>query len=243
MNPTRLFVCVTLGLLCAAAPAPAKAKHAAPKKSVKAPVSAKPSAPQRSTLTPLAPVSEWMSKDVGKVGRPGSSLIQFGPHGNAVTVYASGEDIFGKADSFRFTSRPMTGDGQIVACVLAYQRQDQWTKVGVMVREGDAPGAKFADLVLTPDHGAEFQWRTQTEGETQTSDQTPAPAPYWVKLTRTGDVFVGSISKDGKVWTERGRATVPMAASVLVGVCVTSHKNDTLTQARLDSVVVGAGGW
>ena len=153
-------------------------------------------------------------------------------------IIASGEDIFGKADSFRYMYQPLAGDGQIAAQVISYERQDMWTKVGVMVRDSDAPGAKFADIVLTPDKGAEFQWRAGTGGETQTSDQTPSPTPYWVKLTRTGDVFVGWISPDGKTWTERGRATIAMGPNVLAGICVTSHKNDTLTQAEIRDVTV-----
>ncbi len=155
-------------------------------------------------------------------------------------IIASGEDIFGKADSFRYMYQPLAGDGQIAAQVVSYERKDMWTKVGVMVRDGDAPGAKFADIVLTPDKGAEFQWRAGTDGETQTSEQTPSPAPYWVKLTRTGDMFVGWISPDGRTWTERGRATIAMGPNVLAGICVTSHKNDTLTQASLNSVMVTA---
>ena len=113
-----------------------------------------------------------------------------------------------------------------------------WTKVGVMVRDSDAPGAKFADIVLTPDKGAEFQWRANADSETQTSEQTPSPTPYWVKLTRTGNEFVGWISPDGKAWTERGRAMITMGPNVLVGLCVTSHKNDTLTQATFQNVMV-----
>ena len=76
---------------------------------------------------------------------------------------------------FHFVYMPLHGDGQIVARVVSYQRQDMWTKVGVMVRETTDPGSKFVDVLVTPDKGAEAQWRAGTNGDTQTTDQIPSP--------------------------------------------------------------------
>ena len=237
MKPTCFFACLCVGAALipfyAGSPAHAKPKPPAPKKSAKTlPL---PPGVWRGIQVPSDP---WRSADIGAVGVPGKTIHN--EETGAFQITASGEDMFGKADSFRYVYQPLAGDGQIAAQVLSYERKDIWTKVGVMVRDSDAPGAKFADIVLTPDKGAEFQWRAGTDGETQTSDQTPSPAPYWVKLTRTGDVFVGWISPDGKTWTERGRATIAMGPNVLAGICVTSHKNDTLTEATVESVTVTA---
>lgn len=245
MKPTRLLVLLLVGaamsLPCLNSPVHAKPKPPSPKppspNAILSPTDS-PEPPVR--LEPLP--APWKSADIGKVGVPGGALTpQIGNHYLGIyLIHASGEDIFGKADSFHYAYQPLTGNGQIAVQVISYTRQDMWTKVGVMVRESDAPGAKFADIVLTPDKGAEFQWRTDMNGDTQTSEQTPAPAPYWVKLTRTGDVFAGWISPDGKTWTERGRATIAMGPNVLAGICVTSHKNDTVTKATLNSVTVTA---
>lgn len=177
----------------------------------------------------------WKDADIGKVGVPGSAQFQAG----TFTVTASGEDMFGPADSFHFVYQPLSGNGQIIARVVQYQRKDQWTKVGVMVRETIQPGSKFADLLVTPDNGAEFQHRNTTNGDTQTTDQVPSPTPYWVKLVRAGDMLTGYVSKDGQTWEQRGQDSIPMAPDVLVGLCVTSHKNDVTTEAKIDSVTVG----
>ena len=176
----------------------------------------------------------WKSADIGKVGVPGSAGIKAG----IWTVAASGEDIYGPADSFHFVWKPLHGDGQITARVVSYQRKDVWTKVGVMVRASVDPGAQFADVLVTPDHGAEFQHRDAAAGETQTTDQVPSPAPYWVKLTRVGNLLTGFVSKDGVMWDERGHTTIVLTPDVLIGLCVTSHKNDELTEAKIDSVQV-----
>jgi len=179
-----------------------------------------------------AHAERWTSADVGKVGVHGSSNVKAG----VWTISASGEDIYGTADSFRFVYRPLHGDGQITARVVSYERKDMWTKVGVMVRATTDAGAPFADVLVTPDHGAEFQYRSTVAGETQTTDQVPSPTPYWVKLTRVGPLLTGYVSKDGIRWEERGKATLTLAPDVLIGLCVTSHKNDVLTEAKIDSV-------
>lgn len=186
----------------------------------------------KTTADPLP--APWKSQDIGKVGVPGSASFAKG----VWTVKASGEDIFGLADSFRFVYLPLNGDGQITARVVQYQRRDTWTKVGVMARESLDPSARFADVLVTPDKGGEFQRRTQTGGQTDTSEQTPSPTPFWVRLVRAGDLITGYLSKDGKTWEERGHETVKMAPQVLIGLCVTSHKNDELTEAQIDSVLV-----
>jgi len=195
------------------------------------------------TPTTAAPVTEkallpapWKDTDIGKVGVPGSAArVAAG----TFTVTAAGEDIYGQADSFHFVYQPLHGDGQIVARVVSYQRKDMWTKVGVMVRETTDPGAKFADVLVTPDKGAESQWRPNTNGDTQTTDQVPSPTPFWVKMVRIGDTLTSYVSPDGKAWQQRGQATVAMTPDALIGLCVTSHKNDETTEAKMDSVRVG----
>jgi hypothetical protein len=45
-------------------------------------------------------VLQWLSADIGAVGQDGSDVRA----GHAVTMHASGSDIWGSADSFRFLS-------------------------------------------------------------------------------------------------------------------------------------------
>ena len=192
---------------------------------------AKPAAAPAVSGPLLAP---WKESDIGKVGVRGAAHAA----GGTWTVAGSGEDIFGKEDSFHFVWQKWHGDGRITARVVRYQRRDMWTKVGVMARESRAVGAKFADVVVTPDKGAEMQWRPEVGGETQTTDQVPSPAPFWVRLVRAGDTLTGYASLDGRHWQVRGKATVPMAEDILLGLCVTSHRNDAATVATIDSVEV-----
>src|SRR5262249_8541561 len=60
--------------------------------------------------------------------------------------------------------------------------------------------------------------------------------PYWVKLTRLGSTFTGSISSDGVSWTQVGSATIPMAASVYMGLAVTARDTSAAITATFDNV-------
>jgi regulation of enolase protein 1 (concanavalin A-like superfamily) len=192
-----------------------------------------PPKPTPSKPVPALP-SPWKQADIGAVGVPGTAKSVAGTW----TITGAGEDIFGQADSFHFMWRKWHGDGQITARVVRYQRQDMWTKVGAMARETTAAGSKFADILVTPDRGAEFQWRAQTPGDAQTSDQVPSPTPFWVRLVRNGDTLTGYVSADGKTWQPRGHAVVTLSPDFLLGICVTSHKNDVTTEAVVDLVTV-----
>ena len=195
---------------------------------------AKSAAPTAKPPALAAVPSPWKEADIGKVGVRGAAHQT----GGIWTISGAGEDIFGAADSFHYVWRPWHGDGQITARVVRYQRRDMWTKVGVMARASTAAGAKFADVLVTPDKGAEMQWRTAPGGETQTTDQSPSAAPFWVRLVRAGDTLTGYVSQDGRHWQPRGKATVALSEDILLGLCVTSHRNDAATEAVVDSVAV-----
>jgi regulation of enolase protein 1 (concanavalin A-like superfamily) len=50
------------------------------------------------------------------------------------------------------------------------------------------------------------------------------------------------VSPDGSTWTVVGSETIPMAASILVGLAVSSHNNTELATATFDGVSVASGG-
>jgi len=152
----------------------------------------------------------------------------------------SGGDRGGTADAFHFVYLSLVGDGQIVAHVARQTDTDPWAKAGVMIRETLDPSARFADMVLTPDRGAAFQRRTEPGANAAHTELDGIAAPVWVKLARSGSTLTGFVSSDGTTWTPVGTDTVPMAATVYVGLAVTAHNNALLNTALLDHVVVSA---
>ncbi len=180
----------------------------------------------------------WTGADVGSVGTPGTA----GEDGGTFSVRGSGADVWGTADAFHFVYQPLEGNGQIVARVASVQPVAAWTKAGVMMRESLNAGAPHAFMVVSSGKGLAFQRRTAAGGVSTNTSGGAWTAPYFVKLARAGDTITASISGDGATWTVVGRDTIPMAASMLVGLAVSSHDNGAAATAAFDGVAVTSGG-
>lgn len=190
-----------------------------------------------SATAPVTPLPALVdNQDIGDIRVAGNAWYVAGQY----TVTGSGGDIGGIVDAFHFAYRSLVGDGQIVAHVAYQTETDPWAKAGVMIRETLDRSARFAGLLLTPDRGAAFQWRTEPGVSAFYSGLGGIDAPAWVKLTRSGATLTGFVSSDGTTWTLVGTNTVPMATTVYVGLAVTSHDNALLSAAIFDHVVVSA---
>ena len=149
-----------------------------------------------------------------------------------ITMSSAGTDIWNTADQFRFAFKRLTGDGWIVAKVESIGQTDVWAKAGVMIRGTLDAGSRFAYNIISAASGASFGRREMTDTAAVSAPAIAAAAPYWVKLTRTGDVFKAEISADGKTWTApttdaaAASATVTMTGQLYIGLCVTSHNTN-----------------
>ena len=177
------------------------------------------------------------NQDIGGPGTAGSSSHSAGTY----TVAGGGSDIWNNSDQFQFLSMPMTGDGRLTAKVVS-QTQTPTTntgaKAGVMFRETLNAGSIHGMMNLKQADGSEFQWRLTTNGVSAGSTKTLGiAAPYWVRITRVGNVITGERSTDGITWTQQGAAqSIPMASSIYVGLAVSAVDNAKLNTATFSNV-------
>ena len=176
----------------------------------------------------------WSDADIGNVGVSGEASYLNG----IFNVIAAGSDIWDTADSFRFASKPLTGDGQIVAHISSLQYTDPWAKAGVMFREDNSPGAKYATMVITAQNSSVYQWRPVADQGTHNTDGNSAIIASWVRLTRVGNTFTGEISVDGEIWQSVDRITIPMNKTVSVGLALSAHNNSALNSSLFDHVTI-----
>src|SRR6187200_1825165 len=92
------------------------------------------------------------SVDIGQVAAAGSTSISNGIY----TVRASGADIWGTQDEFRFVYLSMSGDGEIRARVDSVTATNAWTKAGVMIRETLSANSTFAYTLVSAANGVDF---------------------------------------------------------------------------------------
>lgn len=190
-------------------------------------------------VQPAAPTpGTWQSQDIGAVGAVGSASES----GGTVTLRGSGADIWERADEFRFRYQSWDGDGEIIARVTAVQNTNGWAKAGVMIRETLATGSRHVFMALSAANGSALQSRGTTGGDSASIAGAWVGAPRWVRLVRSGNTFTGYLSADGAAWTQVGALSLPLTASTLIGLAVTSHNDGVLCTATLDNVTLRAVG-
>ena len=151
-------------------------------------------------------------------------------------------DIWSTADGMYLAYQPLSGDGSIVARLTGVENQNAWSRGGVMIRESLAAGSTNAYLFLSAGKTLAFQRRLTANGSTfATLGATNIATPRWLRLDRVGNTFTGYQSADGVSWTWVGSDTIPMAASVLVGIGGSSLNATHTSTSTYSNVTVTPG--
>lgn len=174
--------------------------------------------------------------DIGGVAATGSTSGA----GSAWTLRGSGADIWGASDEGHFARVAVTGDVRITARVDGLDRTDAWAKAGVMIRESAAATSRHAFTCVTPGNGIAYQRRVSTGASSAHTAGPLRAAPYWVRLERVGGTVTSSCSADGITWRIVRQESIPLPATVLVGLAVTSHHDGQLCTARFSQVSIVA---
>jgi regulation of enolase protein 1 (concanavalin A-like superfamily) len=201
----------------------------------------------------LPPARPWVAEDVGLVGVAGEASQSQ----SAYTVKGSGGDIWGAQDGFTFLSRPLVGDGEIVAYLGALGSLNENAKAGIMFRESKAADARNAFMMvfaaradrtgIPRGKGSRLQFRNKRiDAETSYADVVPVVAadegsdapPLWLRLVRQGTSVTGYVSADGRSWLRDGQAIVEFPREIFVGLAVTAHDNNVLAAATFNHVRV-----
>jgi hypothetical protein len=194
------------------------------------------SAPVSIAIASVAFANRWTHQDIGAVGIAGSAT--YAAATSVFTVKGAGADVWGTADALQYAYVPLTGNGSIVARVTSVQNTAAWTKAGVMIRETLAPGSAQAFMLVSSAKGLAFQRRDVAGGTSLSTSGAAAKAPYWVRLDRAGNTVTAYQSLDGVAWTVVGSDTIPMAATVYIGLAVSSHTTAATATATFDHVTV-----
>jgi predicted Zn-dependent protease len=100
----------------------------------------------------------WESRDIGTIVKGGTIA---GP--DSVELTASGEDIEGHFDEFRYCFRRLAGDGEMTARLTSLDHVNEWTKAGLMIRDELESSAVFGFVERTPVDLGLFQWRERAD--------------------------------------------------------------------------------
>jgi len=181
----------------------------------------------------------WKAMDIYKnksdIGLPGSTSYKNG----AFSVTAAGYNIWYGSDGFHYVYKQMSGDGEITARVKSMDGTHVYAKAGIMVREKLTANSKMVVNAVEPYSMCQFVWRSKDNGGCEFAVNEGAAhlfGPYWVKLVRKGENFIGYESADGKNWTLLYQKKVEMAKDVYVGLAVSSLDIKTYNHVVFDNV-------
>ncbi|MEY2581962.1 MAG: hypothetical protein QOE09_1811, partial [Ilumatobacteraceae bacterium] len=175
-------------------------------------------------------------QDVGSTQMPGDSSYS-GPPTDTYMVSAGKGDIGGTSDSFQFIYLPMTGNGRLTARVASQTPGDPGAQAGVMFRETLDPASSYAMIDVAQSSGGQFAFRDGAGSPTVVSANGSPPTPYWVRLTRVGDLFTAERSADGVTWIGMEQRTITMTSTIYFGLAVSTHNTSAiLGTATFDNV-------
>lgn len=186
-------------------------------------------------VTPARAQNGWLSQDIGNAtfGTTTVKDAQF-------SLAGSGADIWDRADGFRYLYQSWAGDGSVVVRLTNLVAQQSWAKLGLMARESLAADARHVSVFTTRTNGTGLHWRATTGGETEMTPFTvyTSLVPRWLKLVRSGSIFIGYESVDGQAWYEVGRTELDLGATIYVGFALTSHREREFAVATIDNLAV-----
>jgi hypothetical protein len=190
----------------------------------------------------FSPAQDWTREGIGVLslwfrGHPAyvGSFVE-APAGT-YTMAATGEDIWSTDDEFHFAYKELSGAAAIIAKVESLENTDPWAKAGVMIRDTLESDSANAAVLITPENGVRFQYRSSAGANTSRYFAEGITAPQWVKLERTtGGLVRAYYSADGTTWTPFNLVQVRMSMPVYIGLAVTSHNVDATCEAKFSNV-------
>jgi hypothetical protein len=168
-----------------------------------------------------------------------------------VTLRASGWDIQDDNDGGHQLLTPVTGDFTFTARVLGAPTVEggdanEWAKFGIAVRESTYSEARYAGMLITPQHGIRSPHRRMFTAAEKSHDLGPnedTPTfPIFFRIQRRGDEIKMLTSADGTTFAEYGEPATTvlegLSPNAYVGFIGTSHDVEQVAQTRFDQVTL-----
>jgi regulation of enolase protein 1 (concanavalin A-like superfamily) len=183
---------------------------------------------------------EFNAQPIGGGAQAGATTLVSG----GADVTAGGSGVGGNTDQFQFAWQSVAGDFDYRVRVEALDFADLFAKAGLMARETLDADSRFAAAFATPTlAGCFFEARTNAGWLTLTSGSFPASYPsMWLRLKRAGSLFSGFASQDGGDWTSLSSANVTLSNRLYLGLAVSSHNSNQMTDAHFREFSSVTGG-
>ncbi|WP_262700767.1 MULTISPECIES: alpha-N-acetylglucosaminidase TIM-barrel domain-containing protein [Streptomyces] len=162
----------------------------------------------------------------------------FGQSGDELAIEGAGADLWGGTNEFGTIHRVAAFRPASVVRVRVTSQDSTggWARAGLVVRNdlssnGDG-SAGYVNLAVTPSNGCALSWDSDGNGRLDSIELAGSlTAPVHLRLTRSGDAYIGECSGDGVSWTTVGTAIPGGGADAQdIGVFMTAANGWTGTR-------------
>lgn len=172
-------------------------------------------------------ITPWSSTDIGEPGISGHSTIYDGKY-----IVKGDGNITSSEESGHFMYQKISGDFEMTAQILTDTKVAPHNREGVMIRESLETNSPFAmtGISVRGEGRVGVFYHRETKGDqVDETDPIVGPTtPYWVRLTKLGDIVTGYISEDGNDWRYVSSMKFPDVEEVYVGLAVDAANEDNM---------------
>ncbi|HEY6913617.1 MAG TPA: alginate lyase family protein, partial [Paludibacter sp.] len=186
----------------------------------------------------------WLNMDIS--ARSITKLPYYGKttlKDSTLTVIGSGSGIKGISDQFQYAYQKLVDDGSIETQIASLDEVNALCQAGIMIRENLEQNSANVFLSLSAAQAVLLTSRDST-GLTATNIASNASLntfPYWLRLSRSGNTFIASVSPDRVNWTEVGSKTIKMNRLVYAGLAVSSKNGNVVCTAVFNKTKMKQG--
>ncbi len=189
--------------------------------------------------------SKWTAAQIGTPNVYGSVSESNG----RLRINARGQRLWGNGsdENFYFVYQSISGDFDARLRIYEAPDVNQWSKMGLMVRNSTAANSRHVMIVYTNYHSRlQFAYRATDGGDTYrlpgTENDIPAPLPVWVRIVRSGSnfgYFYSTAQNPGlNDWIFQGSMSVAMGDAVLVGIAHATYDSTRSDISEADEFVI-----
>ncbi len=154
------------------------------------------------------------------------------------TLTASCSNSTPDTDAMSFTGTQLCGDFTISTKIESVSPNGY---AGLMVRESTGPGSRMAGLYSNLSNLVRWESRQQPDAN-KAINYFFKPLPYWLKLQRQGNFFIGYHSFDGINYSIVTAQEIPMADCLEAGLAAFSNASGAQASAVFSNVNLGGNG-
>ncbi|MES2474680.1 MAG: Ig-like domain-containing protein [Verrucomicrobiota bacterium] len=147
--------------------------------------------------------------------------------------------LFGKVDAGNFGWQNLSSDGSITARIRKIDDTGKDSRIGLMVRQSLAPGARQAFIGV--DGNGKLHWRLRSDNNASTKEVTQKgakPANTWLRLERNGNTILAYRSNNGRKWEMVTSSRLNLPKNCYIGLTVSSGDDEVRNTSSFSNVRV-----